>query len=99
MLFSETEWGAHLYGAVVGAHHTIVDVSTGSEAFFDLRADPEEMDDRANRNDSWQGGLASMTRAHRRELQQDPGRLAVIPIPSVSASDRAKLEALGYVDP
>jgi len=99
MLFSETEWGDPLYSAIVGDRHTIVDAASGAESFFDWRADPAEGVDRADTPDTLQSELRRLTRAHRRKLQEDPGRMVAVPIPTISASDRAKLEALGYVAP
>jgi len=98
LLASETEWGRQLHGAISGPHHLIVDRETGQELYFDWHADPAEASPRPPGAATWMGPLRRATVAWWERSRE--GRTAdVESIPGLSDAERARLEALGYVDP
>jgi arylsulfatase A-like enzyme len=99
LLFSETEWGLPLYGAVVGEHHIVVNDLRARARVFDWRADPDEQADLADADDPVTQELWRAVRAQRESLQGDADRHAPESIPVVTPEQQQQLEALGYVDP
>jgi arylsulfatase A-like enzyme len=95
-ILTRTIWDRPIYARVEGAHKLVYDTRTGSQALYDLKADPGERTDRA----AAEPVLAAF---HRQALQETIARLSRRPV--ASASDEAtmtreqceNLKALGYL--
>lgn len=99
LLFSETDWGPRLYGAVIGDHHIIVNDLRAKARAFNWRMDPGEQSNFASPDDPVTRELWQTVRERRQELRNDAGRHAPASIPVVTPEQQQQLEALGYVDP
>jgi arylsulfatase A-like enzyme len=83
--------------AVVGGHHKlIVDLETGTERLFDLRADPRELTDRSGAPEA----AAELDRL-RTELRRYRTSLPVAEVRQVAEAEAQNrlLEAMGYLEP
>jgi len=99
VLFSETEWGKRLHGAVAGSHHLIVDRDDDRQLVFDWRADPAEASPLPAGAYGWMTKLQRVTLAWFESRRTGSAARSAQSIPTLSPAERAKLEALGYVEP
>jgi arylsulfatase A-like enzyme len=94
---SETTWRGGSVAARQGGYKLFYDLPSKSEHLYDLSRDRKEMNDLGPKAAAAHPELRAAVRQYVRELRSRPAGPAVRGAPKLSAAERAKLKALGYL--